>query len=134
MESNRAQHQVNRGLLLRRQSGITVIGLLFLIVVIGGAGLAVVRIVPLYLERMKIHRSLEDVQSELSAGGNTVPGIRSSIEAHFNVDYVSLDREDLDISREGDGYVVRVNKELRSPFVADLWFMVMVDEEVQISK
>ena len=134
MESNRAQYQVNRGRLCRRQSGITVIGLLFLIVVIGGVGLAVVRIVPLYLERMKIHRSLEDVQAELSTGGNTVTGIRSSIESHFNVDYVNLDRQDLDIAREGEGYVVRVNKELRSPFVADLWFMVIVDEEVQISK
>jgi hypothetical protein len=134
MESNRARHRLSRDQRLGREAGITVIGLLLAVVVVGALGLAGLRIVPLYLERMKIDTVLDDVQKELATGGNTVGGILNALESHFYIEAVTVDQKDIEVKREGEGFVVRINKELRAPFVADLWFMVMLDEQVQISR
>jgi len=134
MESNRFGHQLNRGLARRRQAGITVIGLLIVVVIAGTLGLAILKIVPLYIERMKIQTVLSDVQTELGTGGNTLNGIRNALDARLNIDNLDVPREEMEIAREGDGYVVRIEREIRTPFVYDLWFLVIVDEEVQISR
>lgn len=133
MESNRAGHRL-RAAPPRREAGITLIGLAFLVAVFGAIGLAVLKIVPLYLERMKIMTVLEDVRTELGTGGNTVQGIRYALDNRFYIESVTVERSEVDVVREGEGYAVRIDKELREPFFADLWFVVVIDEEVQISR
>ena len=134
MESNRKRHRLTRGGPRDRQAGITFIGLLFLVVVFGAVGFAVLRIVPLYMERMQIGTVLDDVENELATGGNTIVAIRNALESRFYIDNVDIKANEMEVVREGDGYVIRVNKELRAPFVADLWFLVLVDEQVQIAR
>jgi hypothetical protein len=117
-----------------RQAGITVISLLILVVLFGTIGFAGLKIFPLYVERMKIRTVLQDVQTELGAGGNTVTGIRNALDARLNIDSLDVTREQMEIARNGDGYVIRIDKEVRASFIADLWFLVIVDEEVQIGR
>ena len=134
MESNRAGHRLSRFGRRGRQHGMTVIGLILTVIVIGALGLAVLRIVPLYLERMKVAQVLEDVQQELAMGGNSVGSIGNALESHFYIENVTIEQKDMEIVRDGDGFVVRIDKELRAPFIADLWFMVMLNEQVHISR
>ena len=54
MESNRAGNRLMRPLHKSRQAGITLIGFLILAAVFGALGLAVLKIMPLYLEKMRI--------------------------------------------------------------------------------
>ncbi len=133
MESNRAGHRLNAAP-PGRQAGITLIGLMFLVAVFGVVGLAVLKIVPLYLERMKITTVLDDVRTELAMGGNTVQSIRYALDSRLYIESVTVDRSEIDVVREGEGYTVRIDKELRAPFFADLWFVVVIDDEVQISR
>ena len=58
----------------RRQAGITAIGFLLLAAIFGGIGLAVMKIVPLYMEKIRIGTVLEDLQVELAAGEQHGPG------------------------------------------------------------
>jgi hypothetical protein len=83
---------------------------------------------------MKIATVVQDVQTELGSGGNTVTSIRNALDSRFYIEAVTMDRSEIDITREGEGYSVHVHKELRTPFVADLWFLVVVDEEATISR
>jgi hypothetical protein len=57
-----------------RQRGMTFLGLLILILVVGTWVYAAIRVVPLYLENMKIASTLEKVRDEYSAN----PGPRTS--------------------------------------------------------
>ena len=133
MGSNRAK----RGMTLRaieRQAGITVIGFLLLAAVFGIVGLALLKIVPLYLEKMRIGTVLEDLKTETSAGGNTAAGIRYTLDNRFYIENVDIKDDEIEISLEGDGYMVRINRESRASFFADLWFVLEIKEQVEIAR
>ena len=134
MESYRAGNLLNRRPMQHRQAGITAIGFLLLAAVFGGIGLAVMKIVPLYMEKIRIGTVLEDLQVELAAGSNTIQGIRNALESRFYVENVSVPRDEMEITRRGEGYLVRINRESRTPFIGDLWFVVVIDEQVEISR
>jgi len=129
MESNRAGHRLSGR---RRQAGITLIGMLFLAAVFGAIGLAVLKIVPLYLVKMRVDTVLEDVQTELGAGSNTIQSIRNALEARFYIENVKVERDEIEIARQGEGYRVAVNKESRTQFFGDLWFVVVIDSQIEI--
>lgn len=133
MGTNRAE----RTLIKRsrnRQSGMTLIGFLVLAIVVGIVGLAVLKIVPLYLERMKIDAVLVDVEQELAIGGNSVQTIRNALNNRLYIEAVTVEASEMDIKREGEGYTVRIDKQLREPFLADLWFVLMIERQIEIAR
>lgn len=134
MESNRQGYPVMRPVSRRRQSGITVIGFLILAAIFGAIGLAVLKIVPLYLEKMRITRVLDDVRTEMTAGTNSIQSIRLALNARFYVENLTIPANEILIAREGEGYTVRVVREARAPFVADLSFVVDIDQQVEIGR
>jgi hypothetical protein len=133
MESNRTRHRV-RLHTYERQAGITVIGFLLLAAVFGTLGLAGVKIVPLYLERMRIGTVLNDLKDELAIGGNTAQGIRTALENRLYIENLELPRSDVDISQGNSGYLVKIDHESKAPFFADLWFVLAVNKQVEISR
>jgi hypothetical protein len=133
MESDRTGHSMRRSS-PRRQAGVTVIGFLLLAAVFGAIGLAVLKIVPLYLEKMRVRTVLEDLQTELSSGTNSVQSIRLALEARLYVENLRIPREEVQIAREGEGYVIRIDREARAPFIADLSFVVDIDEQIELGR
>ena len=134
MESNRQGYPVIGRMPRHRQAGITVIGFLILAAVFGTIGLAVLKIVPLYLEKMRVDRVLEDVQTELTAGGNSERSIRIALEQRFYVENLVVPPDEILIARAGDGFTIRVVREARAPFAADLSFVVSIDRQVEIGR
>lgn len=135
MDSNRTGNQVMRLRPTAGESGITLIGFLLMAVVIGIVGLAVLKIVPLYMEKMRVATVLNDLQSELATGRNSPLSIRIALESRMYVENLRiLTADELNIVREGEGYTVHVSRESREPFLADLFFVVVIDEQVEISR
>lgn len=135
MESNRTRNQLTRLPRKRRQAGITLIGFLLLAAVFGSFGFAILKVVPLYMESMRIDRVLRDLQEELATGGNTARGIELALDSRFYVENLEgLEGDELEIVREGEGYTVKVNRESRALFLDDLYFVVMIDRQVEIAR
>jgi len=118
----------------RKQSGMTVIGFLLLAAVFGIVGLAALKVVPLYLEQYKIQTILKDLQTEMSSGGNSPAGIRSALSARFDVDYLELPAEEIEIKREGEGFLVHIQREASATFFANLSFVLFIDEQTEIAR
>jgi hypothetical protein len=69
-----------------RQQGMTFIGLLCILVLLGVVVYAGIRLAPLYLNYMKIARTMESVATEVK-GENPDPGaIRNLLDRHFNIE------------------------------------------------
>ena len=137
MESNRQRDQLMRPRSRRRQSGITLIGFLLLAAVFGVVGLAVLKVVPLYMHKMRVGTVLEDLREELAgnSGSASVQSIRLALESRFYVENLPpLATGELEIARQGSGYHVRVHREAREAFLADLYFVVVIDEQVEIAQ
>ena len=135
MESHRARNRLTGQPLACRQGGITLIGLLMVVAFIGVIGLAVIKIVPLYMEKMRIGTVLSDLQEELGAGGNSPASIRVALNNQFYVESLrDLQPDEVKIERKGEGYSIQINREARAPFFGDLYFVVVIDEQVEISR
>ncbi|MGC4062206.1 MAG: DUF4845 domain-containing protein [Aquabacterium sp.] len=90
----------------RRQSGITLIGLLFWAVLISSIALVLMKVFPAVTEYRTI---LSMVNKAAHDGGSTVPEIRASFERSASIEYgvTSLTAKDLDITKEDDKVVVK---------------------------
>jgi hypothetical protein len=135
MEPNRSGNQLMRTRRKNRQHGMTLIGFLIAACFLGVVGLAILKIVPLYMQKMRVGTVLEDLQTDLGTGGNSPASIRTAIDDRFYIENLEpLSSDELEISVQGQAYTVRVNRESWAPFFADLHFVVMIDEQVEISR
>jgi len=119
-----------------RQSGMTFLGLLVLIVVVGSWVYAGIRLVPAYLNYQKVASTLEKVRDEYTSNpGTTDFMIRKAIERHFNIEMVNEDvfnYPDVQIRQQGGVFLVTAAYEHVVPLVANVSFLVDFDKTVEI--
>jgi hypothetical protein len=130
MEPNRKKYRVNA--MPRKQAGLTAIGFLFLAAVFGLIGLGGMRLIPLYLENMRLSTILDDIERD--GGGLSPQGIRLEMAKRFSIEGVRIPTESVKISQVRDGYQVHVQYENRAPFIADIWFLVAFDKQVLVTR
>ena len=119
-----------------RQSGMTFLGLLVLVVVVGSWVYAGIRLVPAYLNYQKVASTLEKVRDEYTSNpGTTDFMIRKAIERHFNIEMVNeevFNYPDVQIRQQGGVFQVTAAYEHVVPLVANVSFLVDFDKTVEI--
>lgn len=87
----------------RRQRGLSLVGLIFvglIVVMLLGLGF---KVVPAVLEYIAIERAVQKIRNE----GTTVRDIQAAFERHATIDDIkSITSKDLDITKEGDRVVI----------------------------
>jgi Domain of unknown function (DUF4845) len=84
------------------QSGITMIGVLFVGVVLAGAGVLTAQVVPTAMEFRTILKTIDKAKE-----GNTVPEVRAIFDKAASIDDIkSIKGRDLDVTKENDKVVV----------------------------
>src|SRR5262245_20751428 len=86
-----------------RQQGLSLIGVLFIGLIVVVLLLLGAKLVPAVVEYIAIERAVQKIKNE----GNTVDEIRSAFERHATIDDIkSIDSNDLDITKEDDRVVI----------------------------
>ena len=118
-----------------RQRGMTFLGILVLVVVVGGWVYAGIRLVPKYLEYMRVAETLEQVRDEFDSNpGSTEFMIRKAIERRFDIEMVEvITSTDVEIDKDGGAFNVRASYEDTVPLVANVSFLVEFDKSVVIN-
>ena len=118
----------------KRQQGMTFIGLLIVLSVLGLIVFGVIQMIPVYLENMKIVQILNQTKDELDGQNATVGNIRSSLEKRANIEslYDFDPRKDFAIKRSSNGFEVSVDYERRRPYVANVYLLAEFDHKVEI--
>jgi len=118
----------------REQAGITAIGFLILAGLFGLVGYAALKLVPIYMQNMRLTTVLNDVRDELDGSGATPGQIRNAVGRRFDVEGITLPRENVKIDQASNGYQLRIEYDNRTPFLADIWFLVTFDKQVEIRR
>jgi hypothetical protein len=117
-----------------KQRGVTLIGWIFLLIPIAILVYAGIRLAPVYLNYMKVSRSMNQLVSEMHSGDTTsVVLIRSSLEKHLDVesvDYPAL--KDFDIRRDGSVWIVETSYDETAPLFSNIALVVSFDKTVRI--
>ncbi len=114
-----------------RQRGATALGMLSIVAILGLGVFALIRLVPLYIEYMAVARAMEQTAKE-NAGGNQT-ALRTSLSRRWAVeDIKTIDYKDIEIKRDGKGFVMRASYRAEAPFISNVSLVVDFAKSVTV--
>jgi hypothetical protein len=134
--------QVNKGFrpasgrsALRREGGMTTLGLIILVAFVGLFAFAGLRLTPVYLNYMKVLGVINGVQEEFDGANATRNAIRSSISRRFDVESVGqITAREVTVTSVDGGFEVRAQYNHVAPFIANVSFSVEFDKAVLVRR
>jgi len=118
-----------------KQRGMTFLGILVIVIVVGSWVYAGIRLVPKYLEYMRVASTLEKVRDEYESNPESTEFmLRKTIGRHFDIEMVTvIDSNDIEIKKEGGTFFVRANYEDTVPLVSNVSFLLTFDKTVEVA-
>ncbi len=120
----------------QHEHGVTFLGWIILLLPVAVLLYAGIRLTPIYLEYMKVTKTLEQVRDELKGDQPDASMIRNAIEKRFDVEDVTVmtirDTDKLKITKQGNGYTVEAIYQDTAPFISNVSLLVNFDKTVQI--
>jgi hypothetical protein len=117
----------------KHQSGMTFIGLLCVLALAGVVVYAGIRLAPLYLNYMKVARTMESVASEAKGDNPDPAAMRVSIDRHFNIEDPSgVTTKDIEITKDDGGVQMHVAYDDTVPYVANVSLSVHFEKTVKV--
>lgn len=118
-----------------RQSGITLIGFLIVLIVIGFFGYMAMKLVPSYIEFMGVKKALNQIATS-GTQGKSLDEIRRELFFKMNFQYVddaTISPSDITIVRNrGDASTLNVDYDKQVPFIANVDFLLHFDSSVPL--
>ena len=117
----------------RHQRGMTFIGLLCILALAGVVVYAGIRLAPLYLNYMKVAKTLDAVAAEVKGDNPDPAAIRNLIDRHFNIEDPSVVTvKDIEITKDDGGVQMHVAYDDAVPYVANVSLSVHFEKTVKV--
>ena len=116
-----------------KQTGITLIGWIILLVPLAICVYAGIRLTPVYLNYMRVARSLEALKGEFKGVEPSVTDIHKSLEKRLDIEMVEYpDVKDIKITRAGKGWTVSASYDDQAPLFSNVFILVAFDKSVTL--
>ena len=117
----------------RSQRGVTAIGWLFLLAPVAVLVYTTIRLVPIYLNYMRVAHALSQLADESKGGTSTRAALSLSLQRRFDVEIIEHpDPSEVDIHREGDHWVVIADYENLVPMFGNVSLLVKFHKQVEM--
>ncbi len=111
------------------QEGMTLIGWIFTLIVIGAVALLVLKVVPVYLESFKVEQALHSVAAEPGIGQVTKREILNRFVKRMDVE--DVDRftqrnvhKDLNVQKKGNTVILTIEYQTQTPIIHNVSLLV----------
>jgi hypothetical protein len=122
-----------KGSMRQPQLGMTFIGLLCVLALVGVIGYAGIRLVPVYLNYMKLARTMESAATEFKGESAGLDGVRKSLDRHWAIeDITAVDQKDIEITKDDGGLQLHVAYDDTVPYIANISLLVHFDKTVKV--
>lgn len=120
--------------LQKRQRGLGMLGLLFIFAVIGFTALVIMRVLPIYLNQMKIVKSVHNVAADPDVGSAQDSSmLRTKLGRYWDVDSIDyLDPKDVKLNRTDRGRTLSYQYEARAPLFYNISLVIDFQDEVPV--
>ncbi|MGF6494019.1 Tfp pilus assembly major pilin PilA [Luteibacter sp. 621] len=116
-----------------RQSGITLIGFIIVLVILGFFGFMAMKLVPSYIEYMGVVKAMNQMATE--GGNEDVEQARRQLAFKMSFQYVddsTIKPKDITVTRMNNTPTLRVAYDKRIPFLYNIDFLLHFDKQVQL--
>ena len=119
---------------LKRQSGMTMWSLMFVLGTFAFFLFLLFRLIPPYLGDMKVKSALESLGKQPDAGSMAIGEIKESIRKRLEID--SADNFDLEnsltVTARGKMKVIRINYESVTPVIHNISVLILFDHSIEV--
>ena len=120
-------------LALKKQRGMTAVGWIIVLGLIGFFVLLTLRLIPGYLEFLNVSGALESLQNEPGITQKSPPEIRTMLSKRFDVNDVhTIKAKDVKIEQKSGRLVVSVYYEVRVPVMGNVDAVSKFEKEVEV--
>lgn len=116
--------------------GITLIGFVVVLCVLGFFAYMAMRLIPMYVEYFGVVKAMEQERSEPGVASKSLDQIRRDLSVKFDTQYVdeaNVPPAAIQLVRESGGATLRIAYERRVPFVYNLDIVGTFDKSVSLS-
>jgi Tfp pilus assembly protein PilE len=116
----------------QRQRGMTFIGLLCILALVGVIAYAGIVLVPVYLTYLSVSKTMDATAAEMKDAPD--PGnIRRSLEKHWEIeDITAVDFKTIEISKDDSGVVMHLAYDQAVPYIANVSLSVHFEKTVKV--
>ncbi len=119
----------------KRQQGLTLISLVFLLGLIGFFTLLTLKIVPIYLDHGKVQSALEALKESSDIQSLGEAGIRDSLNKRFNINYVyDVKPDDITVVKHGDYVKVDIEYETVVKLLGNLSVLAEFHDSFEVGR
>ncbi|MDP5009227.1 MAG: DUF4845 domain-containing protein [Glaciimonas sp.] len=106
---------------VQKQKGITLIGLIFWLAILGFIALIGAKVVPTFIEYNSIKKAIVSVKTH----GGSVQEIQNAFDKQTDVGYISaIQGKDLDVSKNGDDIEISFAYQKKIPIIAPVSLLI----------
>ncbi|HAS86382.1 MAG TPA: DUF4845 domain-containing protein [Candidatus Competibacteraceae bacterium] len=117
-----------------RQRGMTVIGMLLLIIVIAFIALIGMKVVPMYIQYYSIKSTVESIRKEPQLAQMSAQDIHNGIQKRFDIGYVeNIKASDLKVRNDRSGRVIDLVYQDERELFYKLFVVLKVNESIPLS-
>jgi Tfp pilus assembly major pilin PilA len=120
----------------RKVKGITLIGFVIMLCVLGFFAYLAMRLVPMYIEYFGVVKAMEQVRIEPGASQKSLDEVRRDLSFKFNTQYVddaSVPPQAISLKREAGGSTLRIAYEKRVPFMYNIDLVGKFDKSMSLT-
>jgi len=122
--------------MIRRQRGVTFIGWLILLIPMAILGYVAIRLVPIYLNYMRVAHSVQQTAAEMKSedvATLTPLLIRATLSKHFDIESITFpDVKDVTVTRDSSGWTIEAKFEDSAPLFGNISMVVDFDKVSKI--
>lgn len=126
---------------IKKERGLTGIGVIFVLAILAGVVLIVLRLFPLYNEKFEVVSTLNTVVSQpdaaefttSSAGRAFMKAIAVTTVNRFDDRTIKDNLKVLKPSKKGEPRILHFQYEARNKFFADIYFVLVFDKKLPLS-
>ncbi|BDU22306.1 hypothetical protein DYGSA30_37630 [Dyella sp. GSA-30] len=119
---------------MKKQSGITLIGFLVVLIVVGFFGFMAMKLIPSYTEYMGVSKAMNQVASA-GVEGKSLDEVRRDLIFKMGFQYVddaTVGPKDITLQRSGNAAQLKVAYDKRIPFLYNIDFLLHFEKSVTL--
>ena len=119
-----------------KSRGITLIGFIILLCVLGFFAYMAMRLIPVYVEYFGVVKAMEQVRSEQGSAQKSLDEIRRDMSFKFSTQYVddaNVPPSAISLKREAGAATLRVAYERRMPFLYNIDLVARFDKSMNLT-
>lgn len=117
----------------KKQKGITLISMIFILGLIAFFTLLVLKVSPIYMNHSKVVHALEILKNRTDIEKKSKYEVWTSLQKQFNMNYVyAVKKKDVKITTRGGYLKVQIKYHIKKPLVGNLSVWVDFDDSIEV--